>query len=436
MNRQPESSDVPAGVARSATAVDAPAAADPRHPRRGKYPAIPPSALAGRKLKVAIVYAVLYRFRMPIFRRLSAHPSLQVRIFVGRGVPGTKFSNAPDRSGVDARILSTLQTPVNSTGRSVTLMANPTLPLHLLRFRPDVLLVQGGMLPNNWLTWLYARLTGTPIVWWTLGEVRGRQFRGLSALYRRLTKWVERRSTTYAGYSSAAITYFLQEGYPADRCFNLINVVDTELVAAQMQATRAEVPALRERLGLGDCQVLLFVGSLGETKGLDTLLQALAQLADEFPRLRLLVVGDGPQRGSADALARQLDVAARTRFVGAVYEGVSAYFQLGDLLVMPGTGGLAISEGMAHGLPVICSTGDGVEVDLIDEGENGFYVRPHDIDELTDRIRRSLQSPGQLQAMGQHSLRIIQERANIDRYLNEMLSAIYKAWEVSRARRD
>ncbi len=398
-----------------------------RYPRRGSYPAVRPAGFPDRPVKVAIVYAVCYRFRVPIFRRLTEHPDLQVRLFVGRGVPGTKFSNAPDRAGIDVEILPTLQRQMSSTGRNVTLMWNPTLPWRLWRFRPDVLLIQGGMLPNNLFTWAYGKLTGTPTVWWSLGTVRGRQFRGMSAWYRRLTRWVERRSATFAGYSSASIDYFLRSGYPPARCYNLINVVDTDLVQRQMAETRDQVPALRQRLGLVGQRVLLFVGSIIETKGIDTLIRAFAQLDGHLTNTRLLVVGDGPQRADAERLAAELGVAEQVIFTGAVYEGVSAYFQLGDLLVLPGTGGLAISEGMAHGLPVICSTGDGVEVDLIDEGENGYYVPPNDAAVLADRLRQALQSPERLRQMGDHSLRIIRERANIDRYLNEMLAAIYAA---------
>jgi glycosyltransferase involved in cell wall biosynthesis len=360
---------------------------------------------------------------------------LQVRIFVGKGVPGTKFSNAPDRSGVDVRILATLQRPVISTGRPVTLMFNPTLPYHLWRFRPDVLLVQGGMLPNNWLTWLYGKLTGTPTVWWSLGEVRRRQFRGLSAVYRRLVKWVERRSAAFAGYSSAAIEYFLAEGYPPQRCFNLVNVVDTQLAAQKLAETQAQVPELRRRLGLEGQRVVLFVGSLSElseTKGLDVLIRAFACLPASSQPIKLLVVGDGPCRQSAEQLADQLGMADRVQFTGAVYDDVSAYFQLGDLFVLPGTGGLAISEAMAHGLPVICSIGDGAEVDLIDPGQNGYFVPPNDVDALLETMTRALASPERLRQMGAHSLRIIRERANIDRYLNEMLSAIYCAAECGR----
>ena len=400
-----------------------------RQPRRGPYPAVPPAEYVDRPIRVAIVYAVLYRFRMPIFRRLSSDDGLRVKILVGQGVPGTKFSNAPDASGVDAKILWTLQKQVVSTGRSVTMMFNPTLPFHLWRFRPDVLLIQGGMLPNNWLTWAYSKLTGTPIVWWSLGQVRERQFKGLSGRYRKWVQAVEKTSDAFAGYSSPAVDYFLSQGYPEDRCFNLVNVVDTDLVAEQMEATQDQVPALRKQLGLEGQQVILFVGSLIETKGIETLLRAFSRLDNAADSAKLLIVGDGPERENAEHLAVELGITERVIFVGAVYEGVSTYFQLGDLLVLPGTGGLAISEGMAHGLPVICSIGDGVELDLVDDGENGFCVPPKDVDVLAEKMARSLESPERLQKMGEHSLKIIRERANIDRYLNEMRAAIFRALE-------
>ncbi len=173
---------------------------------------------------------------------------------------------------------------------------------------------------------------------------------------------------------------------------------------------------------------------MNETKGIDTLIKAFARLtsAVEGPSSKLLVVGDGTQRPQAEQLAAELGIANHVVFTGAIYEGVSAYFQLGDILVLPGTGGLAISEGMAHGLPVICSTGDGVEVDLIDDGQNGYYVPPNDVETLVDRMSQALASPSRLQQMGEHSLSIIRERANIDRYLNEMVSAIYCALETQR----
>ncbi len=424
---------LPKQSAAASNAVAMPPSAAPlpfaQHPRRGDFPAQLPKTRHGRPLRVALVYAVCYRFRMPIFRRLSAHPGLDVRVFAGTGLPGTKFSNAPDLSGIDVRILWSVKKRVRSTGRDACFTVCPTLAAHLLAFRPDVLLVQGGMLPDNLLTLAYAKLTRTPIVWWSLGEVRGRQFRGLSAVYRRLTQWVERQAAAYAGYSSAAVDYFLGQGYDERKCFNLINVVDTDLVERQREQCRPMVSPLRQRLGLDGKRVILFVGSIIATKGLDILLQALARIHRQHPQAHLLVVGEGPERAANERLAGELGIADRVTFTGAVYENVSAYFQLADLMVMPGTGGLAISEAMVHGLPVLCAVGDGVEVDLIEVAKNGYHLPPGDVVYLAERLDGLLSDTDRLREMGEHSRAIIRDKANIDRYLSEMLSALAYAYK-------
>ena len=380
--------------------------------------------LPSGSVKVAIVYAVLYRFRMPIFRRISDASALNVKIFSSTGIEGTKLENAKNLEGINSQTMWTYARHVKSSSRTVPLIVNPTLLIHLLCYRPDVLLVQGGMVPNNFITLLYAKLTGTPIVWWSLGRVRGREFKGISAVYQRINRWIEGHATCYAGYSSESIKYFLEQGYPRDRCFNLVNVVDTDLVDRQIELTSTQIEPLRRKYGLGGHRVILFVGSVVETKKLDVLVKAFTSFQLIHQDVILLVVGDGPELNNVKQLAAQEDVADKIVFTGAIYENVAAYFQLGDLMVLPGTGGLAISEAMTHGLPIICSVGDGVEIDLIDEGVNGFIVEPGNVSVLEAKMSEVFRSEEILKEMGVASRNIIQKRANIKSYMNEMLSAI------------
>lgn len=378
-------------------------------------------------VRLAIVYAVCYRFRVPIFRRLTGHPGLTVRIFVGEGIPGTKTQNAENRAGLDVRILRTFTRLVQSGERRVPLSFSPLLPFHLARYDPDVLLVQGGELLNNLLVLAYAKLFGKPVVWWSLGEIRGRTYTGLSAYYRRLVQSVERRCTAWLGYSSVAVDYFHRMGYPPERCFNLVNVVDTDLVEQSIGPARLAAGPLRKQWDLEGRLVLLYVGALTETKRIDRLIEAFARIARDREDVRLLVVGDGPMRAPAEALARERGVADRIVFTGAVYEGVAAYFQAADLLVVPGTGGLVVSEAMAHGLPVICSVGDGSEIDLIEPGRNGYLLPEAGVDVLAEAVLRCLADPDRLAAFGRHSRRIIEERHNISTYMREMLACIFFA---------
>lgn len=398
-----------------------------RYPRRGAYPAKPVRRHDGAPLKVALVYIVCYRYRVPIFRRLTEHPDLNVKIFVGTGMPGTKTVNAENLDGLDVTIMPTLKKRMRSTDRDVGLLLNPTLPWNLWRFNPDVLFIQGGEPINNLLVLLYAKLFRKPIVWWSLGEIRGQKYSRLGRMYRAVVQFIERRATAYLGYSSVAVDYFLRMGYEARRCFNLVNVVDTNKVEAEIAATRDQVEPLREKLGLVGKRVVLYVGAIMKTKKLDRLIRAFAMLDDPHDELRLLVVGDGDFRPECERVAKEQGVADRVIFVGAVYDGVAKYFQLGELVVLPGMGGLVVSEGMTHGLPVISSVGDGSEVDLIVDGYNGYSISEEGDEELADALRRSLDSPEQAREMGRRGRRMIEEQFNIDRYFNEMLASIFFA---------
>ncbi len=418
----------PLSTASSPPATGDTAAPLERHPRRGAFPVPSLRRTDGSPLKVALVYIVCYRYRVPIFRRLTEHPDVNVKIFVGSGIPGTKTVNAENLSGLDVEIMPTLTKRMKSTDREVGLLLNPTLPWRLWRYHPDVLLVQGGEPFNNLLMLLYATLFRKPIVWWSLGEIRGQKYSRLGRMYRAVVQFIERRATAYLGFSSVAIDYFLRMGYAPRRCFNLVNVVDTNHVQAEIEATREQVEPLREKLGLTGKRVILYVGAIMKTKKLDRLIRAFAMLPDPDDELRLLVVGDGPFRAEAERIAAELGVAARTTFAGAVYDGVAAYFQLAEVVVLPGMGGLVVSEAMTHGLPVISSVGDGSEFDLIVAGYNGYSISENGDAELADAMRRCLESPEHARELGRRGRQMIDEQYNIDRYFNEMLASIQFAY--------
>lgn len=386
----------------------------------------------GAPLKVALVYIVCYRYRVPIFRRMTNDPNLQVKVFVGSGIPGTKTVNAENLDGLDVTIMPTWYKRMKSTDRDVGLLFHPTLPWNLFRFNPDVLVVQGGEPINNLLMLLYATLFRKPIVWWSLGELRGAKHSRLGRMYRSVVQFIERRATAFLGYSSVAVDYFLRQGYETRRCFNLVNVVDTNKVLAEIAATRDQVEPVRDQLGLRGKRVVLYVGALLATKKLDRLIRAFASLPDPDDELRLVVVGDGDFRAESERVAQEQGVAHKTIFTGAIYDGVAKYFQLADVVVQPGMGGLVVSEAMAHGRPIITSVGDGSELDLVRDGFNGYSISDSGDEELADALRKVLDSPEQAQAMGRHGRQLIDDHYNIDRYFNELLASIYFAYAEKR----
>ena len=144
--------------------------------------------------------------------------------------------------------------------------------------------------------------------------------------------------------------------------------------------------ALHEGLAIG------YVGRLVPEKGVDTLLEALAEIRAD--RWHLTLVGDGPDRERLEALASELRLAARVRWAGALPpEQLERLWQDLDVLVVPsrryGTWAEAalhvVAEAMAHEVAVIGTDG-GVTPEII--GEAGVIVPPGEASALAAALRR------------------------------------------------
>jgi glycosyltransferase involved in cell wall biosynthesis len=170
---------------------------------------------------------------------------------------------------------------------------------------------------------------------------------------------------------------------------------------------------------MGKGKHVLFVGRLQARKRVDLLIRACAQVDED---VQLWIVGDGPERTPLERLARQ--VYPRTRFLGAQSGATlrDLYLQA-DLFVLPGTGGLAVQEAMAHGLPVIVAEGDGTQRDLV-QSSNGWLVMPEDLPALTHALRTALSDMPRLRRMGEASRRLVVERFNIDAMVASFVDAL------------
>jgi glycosyltransferase involved in cell wall biosynthesis len=142
----------------------------------------------------------------------------------------------------------------------------------------------------------------------------------------------------------------------------------------------------------GDAVRLLAVGAVVPRKGYDVLVAALARLGDR--RWRLIIVGD--RRRSPDTTARldadvaQLGLAGRIEFTGPVApERLAAHYSSADLFVLPSRFegyGMAYTEAIAHGLPVL-GTNAGAIPDTVPPGA-GILLPPDDVDALAATLAR------------------------------------------------
>lgn len=386
-------------------------------------------------MKVVLTHRVLHHWRTPVFRRLAAWPGIDFLALHGCDFPGTKTVNGRDLSGFAHREIPTWRViSAVSERREVALPFWPTLVWHLAAERPDVILAEGGAnILNNFPLFAFALVTRTPVVWWTLGELQHPEpLSWAQRLFRATVRAMERRATALLGYSSMAMEYFDRYGFPKAKQFLAVNVIDTDLVAKQRDASAQRSAELRRELGLTGKKVILFVGSIAPYKRVDDLISVYGRLRRRHSDLRLLIVGDGGIRPKLEAHARAVG-AEDALFTGEVVEGVAAYFGLGDVLVLPGLGGLAIAEAMTHGLPILATQADGTERDLIEEGRNGYLLSAGDPDRMESLLDEMLADPEQMARMGAHSRWLIENRYNIDAYMRGLVAALeYAAGSAAR----
>ena len=175
----------------------------------------------------------------------------------------------------------------------------------------------------------------------------------------------------------------------------------TVLANAVPDPWRDGAPVTIEETGDGPLRIL-FLGRLGERKGVPELLQALASPALRRAPWRAIFAGDGEVgRFRTEAVVLGLD--QKVRLSGWVDKaGARALLADSDVLVLPSRNeGLpvAILEAMAHGLAVVASD-VGAIPDVIDDGDNGLLVAPGDVASLAAALRRLIDEPGLAARMG------------------------------------
>jgi glycosyltransferase involved in cell wall biosynthesis len=212
-----------------------------------------------------------------------------------------------------------------------------------------------------------------------------------------------------------------------------LHIVSNELGTARARG--------RERLGLNPNDfVITFFGYLYPIKGIDTLLQAFAQVSVQRPNAKLLFIGgkmDLAVEGGASyfddmqALAKQLHVDERTTWTGSFKSGeeeASLYLHASDVCVLPFLEGVQLNNSsfasmVAHGLPIIVTRGPMMDKAFI-HGENVLTFAPKDPEALTKLLLEVMDRPHLRERLRAGALKLADEWFSWDSAMERTLAAL------------
>ncbi len=359
-------------------------------------------------IRIGLQQRVLPTYRAPFIETLGELSGRQLSVFAGQ--PLASEAIATTQALVHARFFPATNQHFLNPGSPFYLCRQSGLIKWLQAEQPQILIVEANpryLSTPEAVDWMHRQ--GRPVLGWGLGAPR---LGGgvLNRLRRAERDHFLKRLDGVIAYSQRGAAEYAAAGFPPERVFVAHNAaVHRPAAPLANPGTFAEKP------------VVLFVGRLQARKRLEILFEACAALPAPL-QPDLVIVGDGPARPEFEQAAQQIYPAAR--FAGARHgPDLDAYFAAADLFVLPGTGGLAVQQAMAAGLPVIVAQGDGTQDDLARPAA-GWQIPPDNLQALSSTLHLALSDRARLQAMGRAAFQIVAEEINLETMALAFLKAI------------
>lgn len=188
-----------------------------------------------------------------------------------------------------------------------------------------------------------------------------------------------------------------------------------------------EARRLRSELGLEDHFVIGNFGRHHPLKGQAYLLRAFAVLARDYPRVRLLMVGDGPHHQALRALARDLGVEANVVFTGWRRDAAKLMSAV-DVVAHPSLHeafSQMMVEALVHRRPLVITRVAG-PMDYMEDGRTAILIPPRDVDSLCDALRWVMKHPEESRQMAEQGRDYVLREFSVQKIV-PLYEAFYEA---------
>lgn len=177
-----------------------------------------------------------------------------------------------------------------------------------------------------------------------------------------------------------------------------LNVLPTKVVlinngvALPRIVEEIELQKAKKSLGINEHDFI--IGSTGRMlmdshKRFSDLIQSFAKFALGKNNVKLLLVGDGPEKANYESLVKELNIKEKVIFTG-YQSDVTLYYKIMNVFSLVSAReafGLVLAEAMLNKLPVVATKVGGMKY-IVDDGKTGFLVNPYEIDEIADKFEK------------------------------------------------
>jgi glycosyltransferase involved in cell wall biosynthesis len=250
-------------------------------------------------------------------------------------------------------------------------------------------------------------------------------------VYNQLNRWSLPAADRVVTVCQAFARELAREGVPHERISAQHNSISPE-----QGASAEEVADLRRRLGIKDGErLVLAIGRLSREKAHLDLVNAFARLRHDYTEInaKLLIVGDGPERGAVEAAIRTLGIDELAILTGHISD-VRPYYAAADVFVLPSHSEgspYVLLETMRAGVPLVATSVGGVP-EMVVDNETALLVSPRDAQALAAAIARILMDEQLAHRLASNATALVATRYSPETYVRSLFE-IYRSLVPGRA---
>ncbi|MEY8579097.1 glycosyltransferase family 4 protein [Corynebacteriaceae bacterium 6-324] len=326
-----------------------------------------------KKVKVLVIYPFLHHYRLGVFREMDKTEGYEYTFVSGlegqRGIKALSSDAVSNHEYAPVRVVG----PFSWQSK---------VPPMLSRWDYDAVIFLADIPSiSTWIGAAIARSRRKPVLFWTIGWHRPE-----SGIKRILRNSFYRLSNMLLLYGELGKSIGTQMKFPPERMSVIGNSVETASAEkSQSEDWHFMKPPKTYVIGA--------VIRLTPVKHLDLLIRAAAQVVQDDPtiELKILLVGEGPERDKLQQLADELKI--DLVMPGALYgaRALTNVYEAMDVTVVPSAVGLTAIQSMSHGVPVISNDSAYTQMpewESIKPGITGELFPEGDVHGLAAAIRR------------------------------------------------
>jgi glycosyltransferase involved in cell wall biosynthesis len=377
-------------------------------------------------MKIAFVVPRIMHYRISFFEKLSVLYGDNFKVFAS---VSQSESSRPHFKGV-----MNFQNVIVSEGKfdigPKELIKIQGLVQSVKSFNPDVLIIINHIRSPDYIrTVFWAKKNNKKVIMWTCFWDPGVHGFIKSKIRSFLQKWYFNKADFHIAYSTNCSRKLIEIGFP-ENCihigFNGIELSDFSNIASTELKTQ-DLKYYSEKFVTKEIR-FLYIGGLGIDKKVDLLLQAWSIFikSPNVKNVRLFIVGSGPEEDKLKKLSNGIGIESSVDFLGRIEKDKQFLFEAIHVLVLPGTGGLALNEAVLFKKPIIVSEADGTEHDLVLNGFNGLFFEKDSINSLKNKMLNIYTNYHSFKSNSDTMSNLVLNRSNVDQMVKTFKNTIDK----------